>query len=176
MLQNDVVIVDAAGSVLLSASNHQTLDLLEGNMQFLTAPTMVQVVNNGPVPAKVIAIELLKRWNVPMKPCAPPLICARDITVGGMKIGESATFFTNGYVTAQWNGMNPGGSLDSTYFSPKGKDYMVFIALTDLDGNFGGKKQHLAAGSVFATEAKEVEIDAGKDEARWCVLRINDKK
>jgi len=176
LLHTDAVIVDAEGSVMMSASNQQPLDLMQGNMQYLKAPTMIRLLNNGTTPARVVAIELLKDWKAPVKPCAPPEVCARDINTGGKKVGETATFFGNGYVTAEWNGMNAGGTLDGTDPASKGKEFLLFIPLTGMDATINGKPAKMNAGGVYATDAKSVVLSAGKNEARWCVLRINDKK
>ena len=176
ILQNDVVIVDAAGTVLLSASEHEPLDLVEGNMQFLSAPTMVQVVNNSEAPARVVAIELLRRSDGKVEPCAPPMECSQNITVGGKKAGETATFFTNGFITAEWGGMDANGVMERTYEGKKDKNHLELVALTGLTAAFDGKPEKLQAGSVYAGDVKEVKISAGADQARWCALYIDDAK
>ena len=92
--------------------------------------------------------------------------------MGESTIGETTSLFTNGFVTAYRHRLDPRATLASSYFSTKGKDHLLLIALTDLHANFDGSDEALKVGQTYASEATEIDVDDGNSPAGWIVLRV----
>ncbi|MCI0349615.1 MAG: hypothetical protein L0Z53_09345, partial [Acidobacteriales bacterium] len=123
--------------------------------------------------AKLVEVEVKQHWDVAVKTCSEPRQCVHDIDLGLGVIAETTSLFTNGFVTAYRHRVVPGGSLTSSYYSAKGKDQIVLVALTDLQVSFGGISENLKKGQVYYSEATEVEANARETEVRWVVVRIH---
>ena len=64
-------------------------------------------------------------------------------------------------------------ALDSSYYTAKGSDRILFIPFTAFHGNFGGIDEILRPGEPYFTKGVEVEVTAPDAETRWLVLRLN---
>lgn len=120
----------------------------------------------------MIVVELSRHWDAEMRLCTEPKTCAHPIRVGGFEIGQTTSLFSNGFVTAYRHRMERGGTLATSYYSPKRKHHLLLIAAADLEANFDGSEQKLKRGQVFASDAAEVDVDAGSHDVRWIVIRV----
>jgi hypothetical protein len=144
--------------------------LKDGEVRFTKGGFAHKAVNNSDKPFKNVTIELKKHFDAEMRICADPMKCVHEI---GSGIGESTSLFSNGFITATHHHLKRGGTLSSSYYSAKGKDVVVFVALENLDVNFGGISEQLKTGQIYSSEAGEVEVAAGDDDVRWVVIRLN---
>lgn len=119
-----------------------------------------------------LLVELKKHWDLEVRPCAPPMTCSRRITVAGQDVGETRFLFSNGFVSAYRHHLVPGGTLDSSYYSSKGTNRILVIALTDLGVSLGGVAENLRSGQVYFSDQTEVEVNASKGQATWVVVRL----
>jgi hypothetical protein len=109
-----------------------------------------------------------------MRNCTELMKCERIIRVGAMEVGASTSLFTNGFTSAYRYRANPGATISSNFYSSKGNNFVLFIAITPMKANFGGIEEELKAGQVYGTDGADIEVDAPKDqELRWVVLRLN---
>ena len=96
--------------------------------------------------------------------------------MGDASIGETTSLFTNGFITAYRHRIERGGTLSSSYFSPRGKDHLLVIALSEMQANFDGVEETLARGQTYTSEATSVEVRAQTGEAGWIVIRVQTPK
>lgn len=130
-------------------------------------------VSTENTPSSVLVVEIKRHWDAEVKVCKEPLTCVRQIRGGGTQIGETHSLFTNGFLSGFMHRLEAGGTLASSYFSAKGNDSIVYVALTPVHVNFGGTDEDLSAGQVYFTNAIEVETTADRAPAAWVVIRIH---
>ena len=148
----------------------------DGEARFLAIGSVPRLVNSGSSTVPVLVVELKQHWEVEVRACSEPAKCTRPIRMGEFSIGETTSLFTNGFVTAYQHRLDRGGTLSSSYFSAKGKDHLLLIALTDLHANFDGSDETLKAGQTYASEATGIEVNATNAPARWVVIRVETHK
>lgn len=171
--ERDAVLVSLEENLGLTTHKpYESTSLENGGVRFLPMGSVTHLVNTGSSAVFVLIAELKQHWEPPMRTCSEPAKCTHPIRMGESVIGETTSLFTNGFVTAYQHRLDPGATLDSSYFSAKGKDHLLLIALTDLHANFDEIDESLKAGQTYASEATEVEVNAGKSPARWIVLRV----
>jgi len=171
-----IVVLPAERLTLVSSLDSPPEDLSNGNVRFLETGSKAAIGNPTDKTGHALVIELKQHWNAEVHPCAEPKKCAHSIRAGEQEIGETKQLFGNGFVTAYHHRLVPGASLTSSYFSAKGKDHLLFIALADVRANFDGLDETLKAGQVYSTDAVEVEMNAGSSEAKWVVIRVETPK
>jgi hypothetical protein len=133
-----------------------------------------QAVNEGDKPFENVTIEIKRSWNTEMRNCADPLKCERTIRVGDFEVGTSTSLFTNGFLSAYRYRAKPGATISSNFYSSKGSNFVLIVAITPMKANFGGIEEELKAGQVYGTDGADIEVNAPKDqELRWIVLRLN---
>jgi hypothetical protein len=109
-----------------------------------------------------------------MRNCSEPLKCDRAIRVGDVEVGTSTSLFTNGFVSAYRYRAQPGATISSNFYSSKGDNFVLIVAITSMKANFGGIEEELKAGQVYGTDGADIEVNAPRDkELRWIVLRLN---
>ncbi len=124
-----------------------------------------------------ILIELKHHWDSPMKSCEFPANCTREHVMEGVTISSTTSLFTNGFVTVTRHSVVRGGSLESSYYSSKGRDSIVYVPLTDALVHFGGVDELLNAGDAyFSSETSLIETEGGSKGAEWIVVRLNQPK
>jgi len=171
--ERDAVLVSLGENLgLITYKPYESASLENGDVRFLPIGSVVHLLNTGNSAVFALIAELKQHWEPPMRTCSEPAKCAHPIRMGESVIGETTSLFTNGFVTAYQHRIDPGATLESSYFSAKGKDHLLLIALTDLNGNFDGSDESLKAGQTYTSEATEVEVNAGKSPTRWIVLRM----
>jgi len=169
-----IVLCESGTELTVRRADSSIEKLLNGNVRFLAAGTTAQVQNGNGDKAQIIIIELKKHWDDEMRPCAAPRNCSHVIRIGDQPIGETTDLFTNGFVTVQQHRLSRGGTLTSSYFSATGKHHLFFTALSELHASFDGNEEELTRGETSLSDASQVEISAGKGEARWVVIRVQD--
>src|SRR5436305_9881743 len=125
------------------------LALKDGEVRFTKGRFAHKAVNNSDKPFRNVTIELKKHFDADMRVCADPMKCVRQIGPG---IGESTSLFSNGFITATHHHLKRGGTLSSSYYSAKGKDVVVLIALENSDVNFVGIQEQLKVGQEYWSE------------------------
>jgi len=168
----DLVIVALTDATLTPSKGADAETLKSGDVRFIARDAYAKILNSQDKPAEALAIELKHHWDAEMRPCTEPMKCTRPIRMGSDEIGETTSLFTNGFITAYSHRLVLGGTLTSSYFSSKGKDHLLLVALTDLRAVFDGTEENLKRGQVYTSEATEIEVDADQNEARWVVVRI----
>ncbi len=174
--RDTVIIALGEGLALTTRKGLNREKLKEGEARFLPRESAPQIVNEGKGLPQLLIVELKRHWEVEVRACSEPSTCTRLIKMGDAPIGETTSLFGNGFITAQRHRLDPGGTLDSSYFSSKGKDHLLLIALTDLQANFGGTAETLLRGQTYSSNATEIEVNAPKSEARWIVIRLQTPK
>ena len=146
------------------------------DVRFLRKAIAPVASNASDQPAEALLVELKQHWDAEIHTCAEPMKCKRPIIMGGGEIGETTLLFTNGFVTAYRHRIVAGGTLTSSYFSEKGKDHLLLIALTGLIADFDGAREDLKQGEVYSSDATEVGVNAGAAEVQWIVIRVQTPK
>jgi hypothetical protein len=146
--------------------------LKEGEARFLPLARGAKVANLEDRTLQMIVVELKQHWEPDVHVCSEPSKCSRPIVIGDFPVGETTSLFTNGFVTAYSHRLDRGGTLSSAYFSTKGKDHLLLIALTELHANFDGTDEVLRAGQTYASDATQIEVNAADTKARWIVIRV----
>jgi quercetin dioxygenase-like cupin family protein len=172
----DAVIVTLGEGLALPKPKVENINLKDGEARFLPVGSPRRLVNSGGGTAAVLIVELKQHWEAGMRVCSEPAKCTRPIRMGEYSIGETTSLFTNGFVTAYRHKLERGGTLSSSYFSAKGKDHLLVIALTDLHASFDGNDETLKAGQAYASEATGIEVDAATAPVRWIVIRVETPK
>lgn len=133
-----------------------------------------KAVNEGGKIFENVTIEIKRSWNTAMRNCTDPLKCERTIRVGDFEVGASTSLFTNGFVSAYRYRAKPGATISSNFYSSKGNNFVLIVAITPMKANFGGIEEELKAGQVYGTDGADIEVNAPRDqELRWIVLRLN---
>ena len=132
--------------------------------------------DSGKAEWKSIVIELKRHWDAPIRVCGYPMQCTHKVEPADVEVSETTSLFTNGFITASKHRVFPGGTLSSSYFSPKGSDHIVFVSLSALDASFDGIDEKLAPGQVYFSDAAQVEVTAGDHDGDWIVIRLNTPK
>jgi hypothetical protein len=171
-----IVVLPAERLTLASSVDSPLEDLSDGQVRFLKMGSKGVMSNPTDKTGQALIVELKQHWDAEVHPCTEPKKCTRSIRAGEQEIGETKQLFGNGFVTAYRHRLVPGASLTSSYFSAKGKDHLLFIALADLRANFDGLEETLKAGQVYSSDAMEVEMNAGSSEAKWVVIRVETPK
>ena len=173
---NDVIVVVLGEGVSLkfgSGSNAEKLGY--GEVRFVDRAVRASLTHSGVGLAQVLVIGLKQHWDTEIRPCIKPKACVHPVRVGGLEIGQSASLFTNGFVTAYRDRIGQGGTLTTSYYSRKGTHHLMLIALDDLPVSFDGKKQAMKRGQVFGSDADEVEIETDPKidhPVEWVVIRV----
>ncbi|HEY1802275.1 MAG TPA: hypothetical protein VGG46_15220 [Terriglobales bacterium] len=169
----DAVLIVLGENLALSAQKSgEAASLINGEARFLPMGSISHLTNSGTTTVTALIAEIKQHWASAMHSCSEPAKCTHPIRMGEAMIGETTSLFTNGFVTAYRHRLDPGATLASSYFSTKGKDHLLLIALTDLHANFDGSDEALKVGQTYASEATEIDIDAGGSPAGWIVLRV----
>ncbi len=169
----DIIIVALGdGLSLSSAKGSNPEKLAEGDVRFFQHTVHPTILHSGDSASETIVVELKHHWDSEIRRCTQPQTCTHAIRAGGLEIGQTTSLFTNGFVTAYRHHMDRGGTLTTSYYSSKGKDHLLMMALADLQANFDGTEQELKRGQVFASDATDVEVDAGSHEVSWVVIRV----
>ena len=148
-------------------------DLREGEVRFLPRESSLQIANTGTSLTQLLVVELKRHWDGEIRPCSEFSKCTRPIRIRDLTIGETTSVFTNGFITSYRHRLDRGGTLSSSYFSSKGKNHVLLIALTGLQANFDGAEESLQRGQTYASDATGVEVDASKGESQWVVVRMH---
>ncbi len=109
-----------------------------------------------------------------MKACSTPSNCTRPVRVGSIQVGETTTLISNGFVTVMRHRLGRGGTLQSSYYSAKGVDYVIIVPVTDIDASIGALNEHLLRGQPYFSGATEIEVSATEGEAIWVVIRLHE--
>jgi hypothetical protein len=171
-----VIIALGEGLALTTRKASNPEKLKDGEARFLPRESAPQVVNVGDSLPQLLIVELKRHWDAEVRACSEPSTCTRAIRMGEASIGETTSLFSNGFVTVQRHRLDAGGTLDSSYFSSKGKDHLLLVAVTDLQANFGGTAETLLRGQTYSSDATELEVNAPKSEAKWIVIRLQTPK
>ncbi len=157
---------------------------LAANSEFAAGPGEAVVFPQGSSPqvyqakdappnGAFIQVILKHHYATPFRKCEEPKECVRPIRIGDQVIGETRSLFTNNYISAYRHQLVPGGTLASSYFTSRGTDHALFIAITPLSANFSGEEITLEAGQVYFSTAQQVEVTAGAKDAVWVAIRIH---
>lgn len=166
----DAVFV-ALGDVALSSGTSQAETLKLGEARFL------QREKKYSADGSAIVIELKQHTDRPVKYCEPSLSCTHESSMGDAQaVSSTTTLFTNGFVTAMRHKVVSNGSLDSSYYSAKGKDSVIFVPLTDVKVQFDGIQEQLKLGQAYFTNASAVSVEGGEKGAQWVIVRLNQPK
>jgi quercetin dioxygenase-like cupin family protein len=171
-----VVLALGEGLALLAPKAAESIILKDGEAQFLSRGIGPRVANSANSTVPLLVVELKQHWDAEVRVCSDSVKCTRSIRMGEFSIGETTSLFTNGFVTGYQHRLDRGGTLNSSYFSARGKDHILIIALTDLQVNLDGSDQALRAGQTYGTEATAVEVNAVSAPARWVVIRVETSK
>ena len=170
---SDVLIVALGeGLGLTSSKGSDPEKLADGDVRFVKYSAYQSILHAGAGASQALVIGLKHHWDVEIRSCAEPKTCNRPIRAGGVEIGQSTNLFTNGYLSASRHRMERGGTLATSYYSSKGKDHLLLVALADLQANFDGIQQNLQRGQVFGSDAGEVDVEAGAQAVTWVVIRV----
>lgn len=173
----DAIIVSLGQDLALSSPKSNRAEALaNGDVRFLGQRADSTIIHTDDGQSQFLVIELKHHWDAEIRPCVETKACTHVVRIGGFEIGTSTSLFTNGFVTAYRDQIGKGGTLATSYYSAKGKHHLMFVALDDLHANFDGTEHDLKPGQVVASDAAEVEVDAGSHEARWIVIRIEGPK
>jgi hypothetical protein len=173
----DTVLVALGDGLTLSApKTAESIILKDGEAQFLSRGSGPRVANSANSAVQLLVVELKQHWDAEVRACSEPTKCTRPVRMGELSIGETTSLFTNGFVTGYQHRLDRGGTLSSSYFTARGKDHILIIALTYLQVNLDGSDQELRAGETYGTEATAVEVNAVSAPARWVVIRVETPK
>jgi hypothetical protein len=100
----------------------------------------------------------------------------QNFMAAGQEMSSTTTVFTNGFTTAMRYDVVSHGSLDCSYYSAKGKDSVIFVALTDVKVQFDGVEEQLKSGQAYFSNASAVSVEGGEQGAKWVVVRLNKPK
>jgi hypothetical protein len=169
----DQVIITLAGNSSLSDQQDSDSALLStGEVLFRKKGLDLVIINPSKDVAKTIAIGIKKHWDAEVRTCTEPKQCIHPIQMGTAEIGHTNLLFTSGFVTAYKHDLITGGTLSSSYFSSRGKDYLMLVPLTNLRANFDGQEEELKPGQVYSPEAAQVEVTAEREAANWIMIRV----
>ena len=143
------------------------------DVRFLPMGSVAIAANSGADPAEIVIINLKRHWDPEVRNCTEPSKCSRPVRVGEAQIGETVSLFTNGFISAYRHTLERGGTLASSYFSPKGKDHLVLVAATPLIADFEGAEERLKAGQVYFSDATQLEVNAATMAAKWVIIRMH---
>ncbi len=175
--EHDTVLITLGDGLTLSTRTLPvSMQLEDGEVRYLSRGSGVAVANAGSAAATLIAVELKQHWDPEIRLCSDVSKCTRPIRLGETVIGETISLFTNGFVTAYKHRLERGGTLSSSYFSSRGIDHLLFIALSDLVLSFQGTEVTLKRGQSYACEAASVDVDTLGSEASWVVIRVETPK
>lgn len=160
------------GLSLTQGKGPEARNLKDGEVWFLPLTLPAKVANSADGPTQILVVELKRHWDVEVRTCSEPSKCTRPVMIGEFAIGETTSIFTNGFISAYQHRLDAGGTLSSSYFSARGKDHLLLIALADLRADFDGTEERLKAGQVYASDATQVEVNAGSRPIRWVVIRM----
>lgn len=177
---NDVIVVVLGEGVSLRSGSGGNFEKLGyGEVRFVDRAVHATLTHSGAELAQVLLVGLKQHWDAEIRPCVEPKACVHPVRVGGLEIGQSASLFTNGFVTAYRDRIGQGGTLSTSYYSRKGTHHLMLIALDDLPVSFDGKRQEMKRGQVFGSDADEVEIEADpktEHPVEWVVIRVESQK
>lgn len=166
----DAIIVGLA-DVSLSSGPAQTESLKAGEARFLERDKKYSATGVA------IVIELKQHRERPVKYCEPLSNCRHQNFIGaGEEVSSTTTLFTNGFTTAMRYDVVSHGSLDSSFYSAKGKDSVIFVPLTDVKVQFDGVEEQLKSGQAYFSNAAAVSVEGGEKGAKWVVVRLNKPK
>lgn len=172
----DSIVVALAKGTSLTVPREQPHILGPGEVQFLAKLTQLTLENVDDKPNVSLVVELKRHWDAPMKACSAPSDCTRPVRVGSMQVGETTTLLSNGFITVMRHRLNRGGTLQSSYYSAKGVDYVIVVPVTDIDATIGATNEHLLHGQPYFSGATEIEVSASETEAVWVVIRLHEPK
>lgn len=164
---------DLRWSKAMSADSDSTAAAGEALYVDQGARPAVSRTASTPPDGTVVAVNLKHHWTSTLRKCEEPRQCVRPVKIGEQVIGETRQLFTNNYISAYRHQLEPGGTLTSSYFTSRGADHVLIVAVTPLTANFSGDEIKLEAGQVYFSTAQEVEVTAGKDRATWVAIRIH---
>lgn len=170
--KRDIVLVSLKGDVAIDG---QGAGLDHPTVTFIKSGSDPQV-QSSEVPGELLVVELKQHWDAEVRSCSEPLKCKRPIRMGDAEIGYTASLFSNGFVTAYRHHLVSRGTLSSSYFSSRGKDHLLFVALTDLQANFDGIEENLKGGTCYPSEAAQIDVNSGSASADWVVIRVQTPK
>jgi hypothetical protein len=164
-----VMVVLADVSISSGSSQAETLQL--GEARFLQREKKYSATGVA------IVIELKQHRDRPMKYCEPLASCTHQNFMGaGQEVSSTTTLFGNGFTTVMRYNVVRQGSLDSSYYSAKGKDSVIFVPLTDVKVQFDGVEEQLNLGQAYFSNASAVSVEGGEKGAMWVVVRLNQPK
>jgi hypothetical protein len=166
----------STGVSLVSGKSDQQQPLEKGDVRFLRRSERATLVQSGSSASEVLLVDLKQHWDVDAVPCLETKACSHAIRIGTAEIGQSTSLFTKGFVTAYRDWMDPGGTLDTSYYSKSGTHHLLLIALDGLQADFDGSSQNLKRGQVYASDATQVEVEAGDHAVRWVMIRVETPK
>ena len=172
----DSIVVAIANGTSLTLPHEQARPLGPGDVQFVEKPSQLTLENLDEKPNVNLVVELKRHWDVPMEACSTPSSCTRPVRVGSMQVGETTTLVSNGFVTVMRHRLDRGGTLQSSYYSAKGVDYVLLVPVTDIDASIGGLEEHLLHGQPYFSGATEIEVSATETESVWVVIRLHEPK
>ena len=116
----DLIVVALGDGLSLSFGNRLDPEkLVEGEVRFVNGSLHPTIFHRGDETSLVLVVELSRHWDAEMRLCTEPKTCAHPIRVGGFEIGQTTSLFSNGFVTAYRHRMERGGTLATSYYSPK---------------------------------------------------------
>lgn len=161
----------ALAPVTVTEAGGPPLSLKSGDVRFVAAGRKVTAV--GEASGSVVKIlELKHHWDAPIRYCEFPANCAHE----NLDVSTTTNLFTNGFITAARHKVLRHGGLESSYYSAKGKNSILFVALTDVSATFGGIEEKLKSGQVYFTTQSPVDVEGGETGAEWVVVRLNEPK
>lgn len=172
----DSIIVGLTNGTSLTIPHNQPYPLGPGEVRFLARPSQLTLENLDDKPSISLVVELKRHWDVPMKACSAPSNCTRPVRVGSLQVGETTTLLSNGFVTVMRHRLDRGGTLQSSYYSAKGVDYVIVVPVTDIDASIGAINEHLLRGQPYFSGATEIEVSAAEAPAEWVVIRLHEPK
>jgi hypothetical protein len=166
----DAVIVGLA-DVSLTSGSSKSETLKAGEVRFLEREKKYSATGLA------IVIELKQHREPPVKYCEPLSKCThQNFMTAGQEVSSTTTVFTNGFTTAMRYDVVSHGSLDSSYYSAKGKDSVIFVPLTDVKVQFDGVEEQLKLGQAYFSNASAISVEGGEQGAKWVVVRLNKPK
>src|SRR5215470_5485779 len=173
----DQVIVVVSGQVSIGGRQSSAPAVLSDGEVWFSKKTLDSVISNETeAVAKIVSVGIKKHWDTEVRVCSEPKKCTHPIQIGAGEIGHTTLLFTSGFVTAYRHDLVSGGTLSSSYFSSRGKDYLMLVLLTNVHANFDGQDEDLQIGQAYSSEAAQVEVSAAKEPARWIMLRVEAPK
>jgi hypothetical protein len=172
--RSDIILI-ALAPVAVTVDTAASIHSDAGDARFVRAGNRLVVARDASG-ASLIIVVLKKHWDAEVRYCELPARCTRENGLGPSKISETTSLFTNGFITAMRHRVFANGSLESSYYSQRGKDSILLLALTDMTADCAGIEQPLKQGQVYFTTAGSVNVDGGKTGAEWVVVRFNEPK